>query len=66
MQEVDCVVMVVVWWNVIDVLVWLLVLSRVYCTSGIVFRRASGDRSKFLGEKASLRNKMVLLWVCSC
>ena len=36
MQEVGFVVVVVVWWNVTDVIVWLLVLSRMCCTSGIV------------------------------
>lgn len=28
------------------------------------FQQASGDQSKFHGEWASLRNRMVLLWVC--
>ena len=36
MQELGCVVVVGVWWNVIDVIVCLLVLSRLCCTSGIV------------------------------
>ena len=44
-QEVGCVVVVGVWWNVTDILLVLI---------------------KFLGEWASLRNRMVLLWACSC
>ena len=48
MQEVGCVVVVGVWW---DVIVYLLVLSRLCCTSGIV-----SGRSKFLAEWVSLRN----------
>ena len=44
----------------------LLVLTRLCCTIGIVdFVWASGGRSKFLGEWASLRNRIVLLLVCS-
>ena len=35
-QKIGHVVMVGVWWNVIDVLVCLLVLSRLCCTSSIV------------------------------
>ena len=31
MQEVGCVVVVGVWWNAIDVIVCLLVLSRLCC-----------------------------------
>ena len=31
-----CVVVVEVWWNVIHVIVYILVLSRQCCTSGIV------------------------------
>ena len=36
MQEVDCVVVVGEWWNVNDIIVCLLVLSRLCCTSGSV------------------------------
>ena len=36
MQEVGCVVVVGVWWNVINVIVCLLVLTRLCCTIGIV------------------------------
>ena len=50
MQEVGCVI------------VCLLVLTRLYCIIGIV---ASGGRKKYLGEWASLGNRMVLMWVCS-
>ena len=35
-QEVGCVVVVGVWWNVINVIVCLLVLTRLCCTIGIV------------------------------
>ena len=64
MQEVGCVIVMGVWWNVIDVIVCLLVLSWLCCTSGIVCELAFGGRSKFLGEWASLRKRMVLFWVC--
>ena len=57
-QEVDLVVVVGVWWNVIDVIVYLLVAVLYYWHCLWI----SGGRSKFLG---SLRNRIVLLWVCS-
>ena len=56
---------VVAWWNVINVTVCLLVLTRLCCIIGIVFffyfRLASGGRSKFIGELASMRKWMVQL-----
>ena len=45
------------WW---DVIVCLLVLTRLCCALFVT----SGGRWKFLGEWASFRNRMVLLWAC--
>ena len=54
------------WWGyVIDLIVCLLVLTRLCFTIGIFCGLPVCFRwSKFLGEWASLRNRMVLLWVC--
>ena len=44
MQVVGCVVVVGVWWNATDIIVWLNVLSRLCCTIGIVFGLSVGFR----------------------
>ena len=36
MQEVSCIIVMGVWWNVVDVMVYPLVLSRLCCNSRIV------------------------------
>ena len=63
MQEVGCVVVV---GNVIDVPFGVDQGCAVLLALFVDFQWASGGRSKFLGEWASLRNRMVLLWACSC
>ena len=57
MQEVDCVVVEEVWWNVIDVIVNLLVLTRLCCTIGIVC-----GRLPVVGQNFLENGRMV--WCC--
>ena len=57
-----CVVVVAVRWNIADVIRCLLVVKLALFVD---FQWASGGRSNFVGEWASLRNRTVLLWVCS-
>ena len=59
MQEVGCIIVWVVWWNGIDGIVCILVLSKWHCLW------TPGGQSKFHWEWASLRNRVVLLWVWS-
>ena len=54
-QEMGNVIVMGVWWNIVEVMVCPCRDNSLWAASG---------QSKFLGEWASSSNRMVLMWVC--